>query len=289
MYMNTMIALAANTPGAEGSLFEWAWFIFNKYSTLFLKATWVTLYVALIGTLLGFILGFAVGIINTVKIHKEDNIVKKILLHILKAIVVVYVEIFRDTPMIVQGMVIYYGLRQNDIMITSIIAGILVTTLNTGAYMGETVRAGIKSVDAGQEEGALAMGMSHFKAMADIFTSHFIYADYFKERKNIIVQIAGIIHNKKGCVTISDIAVQTGYNQRYLDRVFKESLGVSMKKYAGIIRIQKAIYYLQNNLTYEIYERLGYYDQAHFIKDFKKNTSLTPNKFGKVNSELNIV
>ena len=43
-----------------------------------------------------------------------------------------------------------------------------------------------------------------------------------------------------------------------------------MKKYAGIIRIQKALYYLQNNLTYEIYERLGYYDQAHFIKDFKK-------------------
>ena len=128
-----------------------------------------------------------------------------------------------------------------------------------------------------------------FEDMEDIFTSHFIYADYFKERKNIIVQIAGIIHNKKGCVTISDIAVQTGYNQRYLDRVFKESLGVSMKKYAGIIRIQKAIYYLQNNLTYEIYERLGYYDQAHFIKDFKKNTSLTPNKFGKVNSELNIV
>lgn len=37
-----------------------------------------------------------------------------------------------------------------------------------------------------------------FEDMADIFTSHFIYADYFKERKNIIVQIAGIIHNKKG-------------------------------------------------------------------------------------------
>ena len=52
---------------------------------------------------------------------------------------------------------------------------------------------------------------------------------------------------------------------------------------------KRQIYYLQNNLTYEIYERLGYYDQAHFIKDFKKNTSLTPNKFGKVNSELNIV
>lgn len=104
MYINTMVALSANTPGADGSLVEWALFIFNKYSTLFLKATWVTLYVALIGTLLGFILGFAVGIINTVKIHKEDNIIKKILLRVLRVIVVIYVEIFRDTPMIVQAM-----------------------------------------------------------------------------------------------------------------------------------------------------------------------------------------
>lgn len=197
MYMNTMIALAANTPGAEGPLFEWAWFIFNKYSTLFLKATWVTLYVALIGTLLGFILGFAVGIINTVKIHKEDNIVKKILLHILKAIVVVYVEIFRDTPMIVQGMVIYYGLRQNDIMITSIIAGILVTTLNTGAYMGETVRAGIKSVDAGQEEGALAMGMSHFKAMLYIIVPQAL--------KNVIPEMCNTFVNNLKMTSVLNV------------------------------------------------------------------------------------
>ena len=80
---SSIVALAANTPGADGTLFQWSWFIFNKYSTLFLKATWVTLYVSLIGTILGFILGFAVGIINTVQIHKEDNIVKKILIRIL--------------------------------------------------------------------------------------------------------------------------------------------------------------------------------------------------------------
>ena len=66
---SSIVALAANTPGADGTLFQWSWFIFNKYSTLFLKATWVTLYVSLIGTILGFILGFAVGIINTVQIH----------------------------------------------------------------------------------------------------------------------------------------------------------------------------------------------------------------------------
>lgn len=49
---SSIVALAANTPGADGTLFQWSWFIFNKYSTLFLKATWVTLYVSLIGTIL---------------------------------------------------------------------------------------------------------------------------------------------------------------------------------------------------------------------------------------------
>ena len=194
---SSIVALAANTPGADGTLFQWSWFIFNKYSTLFLKATWVTLYVSLIGTILGFILGFAVGIINTVQIHKEDNIVKKILIRILKIIVVVYVEIFRDTPMIVQGMVIYYGLRQNDIMITSIIAGILVTTLNTGAYMGETVRAGIKSVDAGQEEGALAMGMSHFKAMLYIIVPQAL--------KNVIPEMCNTFVNNLKMTSVLNV------------------------------------------------------------------------------------
>lgn len=99
----------------------------------------------------------------------------------------------------------------------------------------------------------------------------------------------GIIHKGKGNINIAKIAEEVGYNQRYLDRVFKEAVGVSMKKYAEIIRIQKAIYYLQNSLTYEIYERLGYYDQAHFIKDFKKNTSLTPSRFERANSQYKIV
>lgn len=128
-----------------------------------------------------------------------------------------------------------------------------------------------------------------FETMADIFLKNFVYNTYFKGKNSVTVKIAEIILQDKGCVSISGIAGQIGYNQRYLDRVFKNSLGVSMKKYAGIIRIQKAIYYLQNNLTYEIYDRLGYYDQAHFIKDFKKNTSLTPNQFGRINSKLSIV
>lgn len=144
---------------------EWMVFLTKKYANLFWQGTWLTLYVAVAGTILGFLLGYLVGIIEDIKINKEDNVIKKVLVRILKVISVIYVEIFRDTPMIVQAMVIFFGLRQSNIEIGVVPAGILVTVLNTGAYMSETVRAGIKSIDAGQREGALALGMSPMLAM----------------------------------------------------------------------------------------------------------------------------
>lgn len=144
---------------------EWMVFLTKKYASLFWQGTWLTLYVAVAGTILGFLLGYLVGIIEDIRINKEDNVIKKVLVRILKVISVVYVEIFRDTPMIVQAMVIFFGLRQSNVEIGVVTAGILVTVLNTGAYMSETVRAGIKSVDAGQREGALALGMSPMLAM----------------------------------------------------------------------------------------------------------------------------
>lgn len=144
-------------------------------------------------------------------------------------------------------------------------------------------------IDDIQNISALLQNEDDFEKMTDIFMDNFQYDKHFVEKKNIIASVAGIIHKGKGNINIAKIAEDVGYNQRYLDRVFKEAVGVSMKKYAEIIRIQKAIYYLQNSLTYEIYERLGYYDQAHFIKDFKKNTSLTPSKFERANSQYKIV
>ena len=143
----------------ENSL-EWMVYLTDKYLNMFLEGTWLTLYIAVTGTILGFILGYLIGIIQDTKINKGDNIVKKILMRLLKIVSAVYVEIFRDTPMIVQAMIVYYGLRQAGVNMTPIAAGILVTVLNTGAYMAETVRAGIGSIDMGQREGAWAMGMS---------------------------------------------------------------------------------------------------------------------------------
>ena len=133
--------------------------------------------------MLGFVLGYIVGIVNDVKLNDGDNIVKKVLIRIVKVIFTVYVEVFRDTPMIVQAMIVYYGIRQMGYEnLTPVFAGILVTVLNTGAYMGETVRAGIGSIDMGQREGAWAMGMSPFKTM--------LYVVLPQAFKNIIPEMA---------------------------------------------------------------------------------------------------
>ena len=146
--------------------FEWMIFLAQKYSSMFAKGTWLTLYIAVAGTLLGFVLGYIVGIVNDIKLNEGDTVIKKFLIRIMKVIFTVYVEVFRDTPMIVQAMIVYFGIRQMGFEnLTPVFAGIVVTVLNTGAYMGETVRAGIGSIDLGQREGAWAMGMSPFKTM----------------------------------------------------------------------------------------------------------------------------
>lgn len=180
---------------------EWVIFLADKYSDMFIQGMLVTLYIAVIGTVLGFILGYAAGLIQDVKIRKEDNVLKKALLRVIKAVFTVYIEIFRGTPMIVQAMIIYYGLRQSGIGLSPVAAGVLVTLLNTGAYMAETVRAGINSIDEGQREGALAMGMSPVKTM--------FYIVLPQTFRNILPEMANtFLSNLKMTSVLNVIAVQ---------------------------------------------------------------------------------
>ncbi len=181
--------------------FEWMIFLTKKYLSMFLEGTWLTLYIAVFGTLLGFVLGYVIGIIQDVKINQGDLFIKKVLIRILKMISHIYVEIFRDTPMIVQAMIIYYGIRQMGVDLTPIVAGVLVTVLNTGAYMAETVRAGIGSIDIGQREGAWSMGMSPMKTM--------LYIVLPQAFKNIIPEMANtFLTNLKMTSVLNVIAVQ---------------------------------------------------------------------------------
>ena len=150
------------------NLFEWMVFLFKEYGEMFWQGTLVTLYIAIAGTIIGFVLGFVLGVLGDLQVSPHVPGSRRLPVRVLKWIGDIYIEVFRDTPMIVQAMVIYYGLRSGGIEITPVPAAILVTVLNTGAYMSETVRAGINSVDPGQREGGLALGMTTMKIMVKV-------------------------------------------------------------------------------------------------------------------------
>ncbi len=143
--------------------------IWEGYGSLFLSGAYNTLIVSLVGTFFGCVIGFIVGVLQTVPVSKKDPIWKKILVFTEKLICKCYVELFRGTPMIVQSVFIYYGVRiLFDIHMDVWTAGMFIVSINTGAYMAETVRGGILSIDPGQTEGAKAIGMNHIQTMTSV-------------------------------------------------------------------------------------------------------------------------
>ena len=87
--------------------FSWVYKILMLYWPAFLKGTGTTLLLSITGTVVGFVIGLLCGIVKTIPINENDRAVKKIFLKIINAIISVYVEVFRGTPMMVQAMVIF--------------------------------------------------------------------------------------------------------------------------------------------------------------------------------------
>ncbi len=159
--------------------------LWSKYSSSYFVGIRNTLILALIGTVIGCIIGFVCGILQTIPHAKTDHPVKRFFLAVIRVIVRVYVEVFRGTPMVLQAVFIYYGLpyfSNQQLQFSNVwMAAIVVVSINTGAYMAETVRGGILSIDPGQTEGAKSIGMNHFKTM--------LYVILPQALRNILPQI----------------------------------------------------------------------------------------------------
>ncbi|MFD1736371.1 amino acid ABC transporter permease [Bacillus salitolerans] len=122
-----------------------------------LKGIWVTLGIVALAALLGFILGIILALCKISRVK---------LLHWLAD---AYTSIFRGTPLILQLMIIYYGLPQmTGFDIPAYAAAVSAFALNSGAYISEVIRAGIQAVDKGQREAAMALGVPYKKMMWDI-------------------------------------------------------------------------------------------------------------------------
>lgn len=157
--------------------------VLQKYGFSYLRGAGTTLLLALVGTFFGCLIGFAVGALQTIPVDKQrDPVWKRVLLKILHIFLRCYVELFRGTPMIVQAVFIYYGLLQVfGIKMGMWQAGFFIVSINTGAYMAESVRGGIISIDPGQTEGAKAIGMTHVQTMVNVIMPQAL--------RNIIPQI----------------------------------------------------------------------------------------------------
>ena len=146
--------------------------LWGKYGGSYLTGMRNTLVLALVGTVIGCIIGFVCGVLNTIPYTDRDPLPKRVVLKLVRIIVRVYVEVFRGTPMVLQAVFIYYGLpyfTDNAVKFTNIwLAAMIVVSINTGAYMAESVRGGIISIDPGQTEGAKAIGMTHVQTMLNV-------------------------------------------------------------------------------------------------------------------------
>ena len=162
--MNKFIQLAADIATL------WA-----KYRSMYITGICNTLILAIVATLIGCIIGFACGVLNTIPYTQSDSPLKRFFLTLIRAIVRIYVEIFRGTPMVLQAVFIFYGLpyfTDSAVQFSGSegiwLCAIVVVSNNTGAYMAESVRGGIISIDPGQTEGAKAIGMTHVQTMMNV-------------------------------------------------------------------------------------------------------------------------
>ena len=143
--------------------------LWKKYASAYLNGARNTLLLAFVGTLFGCLIGFICGVLNTIPYSEDDPLIKRFVLRFIRAVIRIYVELFRGTPMVLQAVTIYYALpyfTNGGARFESVwLASILVVSINTGAYMAESVRGGIISIDPGQTEGAMAIGMDHVQTM----------------------------------------------------------------------------------------------------------------------------
>lgn len=139
------------------------------FASRFNQAIVITIELSIISLIAATIIGIIVGLVNTSKS-------KSVIMKILKSIANLYIYIIRGTPMLVQILIIYFGLGQ---MLRptgfrwlniggTFTAGTVALSLNAGAYMAEIVRGGIEAVDKGQIEAARSLGLTYGKTMKKI-------------------------------------------------------------------------------------------------------------------------
>lgn len=133
----------------------------NRYLPTYLRGALTTVQLSIVGVILGLTLGILLALM---KISKSK---------FLNVIAGAYIEVVRGTPMLVQIMIVYFGLKSAipdslAFLKAPMFLCSLSISLNSAAYVAEIIRSGINSVDIGQMEAARSLGLSHKLAMRKV-------------------------------------------------------------------------------------------------------------------------
>ena len=134
--------------------------VFHEAMPLLLDGIKLTVIVSLVSIIIGMVIGLV-----TCLMKMSKNVV-------LRAIANVYIWIIRGTPMLVQALIVFFGMPQliqltinPGFRMDALTAGIITLSLNAGAYLAEIYRGGIMAVPKGQTEAARSLGLSQGKTM----------------------------------------------------------------------------------------------------------------------------
>lgn len=120
-----------------------------KHLSTFFKGAAMSMLV----TVVAFLFALMIGVFTGYKRYKKDN-------KIISGILAVYVELIRNTPVLVQIYFIYFGLAQLKIYLPSFLAGVIAIGLFSGAFISEIIRGGIAAVPKGQWEAGISLNLS---------------------------------------------------------------------------------------------------------------------------------
>ena len=98
----------------------------------------------------------------------------------------------------------------------------------------------------------------------------------------LISAAVAMINEAQGAMRIEDLTLRVGLSQSALERRFRKVVGASPKQFASTVRLHRVLDLGEDGTDFtSIAHAAGYYDQSHFIKDFKRFTGLPPTKFEK--------
>ena len=132
------------------------WNVISKSIPLYWDAMLLTLKIGWIGVALATL----IGLVSAVVIHFR--------IPVLSVIFKIYIEIFRNTPLLIQLFFLYFALPKIGVKISAEVCGWLGLGLLGGSYMSEAFRSGIEAIDSVQRESALSLGMTDFQVMIHI-------------------------------------------------------------------------------------------------------------------------